>query len=148
MICASLPRLLTAWREIGVPGATILESAGAHRAEGWLERAGLAGLAHLFEADEVRRRTVMAAVSDELAGLAIAEAERVVGGFDRPNSGILIALPVLQVLGIQKRETPAEPALSGTGLAAGPARIASVADAAACSPPSRRSYTWTLPWPR
>ncbi len=98
-----LPELLQAWDEIGVPGATILESVGAHRASRWLRRVGLDSLEHLFEAKEVRRRTLLAAFDDEdLMHQAVAEAERVVGGFDRPNSGMLLAIPVVLSKGLVK----------------------------------------------
>jgi hypothetical protein len=36
-----LPELLEVWREIGVPGTTILKSAGGHRTRNWLGRVGL-----------------------------------------------------------------------------------------------------------
>ncbi len=100
-----MPRLLQAWREIGVPGATILESAGAFRASSWLGRVGLGALDRLFESEEVRRRTLLAAIEDDkLLAQSIAEAERVVGGFDRPNSGLLLVVPVSQVRGLHKAQ--------------------------------------------
>jgi len=34
-----MPDLLQAWQTIGVPGTTILESAGAYRVETWLKKA-------------------------------------------------------------------------------------------------------------
>ena len=107
-----LPSLVKAWREIGVPGATILESIGAHRATSWLSQMGLSALDRLFEADEVRRRTILVALDDEeLLARALAEAERVMDGFDRPNSGLLLVLPVSQALGLQKiRPEPVAPA--------------------------------------
>ncbi len=98
-----LPELLRAWREIGVPGVTILESAGGHQTHNWLSRVGLGALDHLFEDEDVRRRTLLAAIEDDdLLDRAIAEAERVVGGFDRPHSGVLLVLPVAQARGMQK----------------------------------------------
>jgi CBS domain-containing protein len=98
-----MPDLLQAWQAIGVPGATILESAGAYRASTWLSRVGLGAFDRLFEAEEVRQRTFLIAIeTDELLAQAIAEAERVVGGFDRPNSGLLLVLPVAQVRGLHK----------------------------------------------
>ncbi len=104
-----LPDLLQAWRGIGVPGATILESVGAYRAGTWLSRMGLGALDSLFEAREVRRRTLLAAIEDEeMLARAIVEAERVVGGFDRPNSGLLLALPVSHIRGLHKVQ-PAPP---------------------------------------
>ena len=98
-----MPELLRTWKKIGVPGATILESVGAYRTSTWLSRVGLGAIDRLFEAEEVRRRTLLVAIeSDELLAQAIAEAERVVGGFDRPDSGLLLVLPVAQVRGLHK----------------------------------------------
>lgn len=98
-----VPDLLHSWKEIGVPGGTILESAGTHRASTWLRRVGLGTIDRLFEAEEVRRRTLLVAIeSDELLARAIAEAERVVRGFDRPDSGLLLVLPVTEVRGMHK----------------------------------------------
>ena len=108
----ALPALLRAWREAGVPGATILESVGAYRAHTWLERVGLGALERLFEAEEIRRRTLLTAIDDEgLLARAVAEAERAVGGFERPNSGILLVLPVAEARGLRKeRPTVSETA--------------------------------------
>ncbi len=98
-----MPDLLQAWRTIGVPGTTILESYGAYRVESWLNRVGLGNLDRLFEAKEVRRRTLLVAIEDdELLAQAVAEAERVMDGFDRPDSGLLLVLPVTQVKGLKK----------------------------------------------
>lgn len=98
-----MPALLQAWRAIGLPGATILQSAGAYRTVTWLSRVGLGALDRLFESEEVRRRTLLVALDDDaLLEQAIAEAERVVDGFDRPNSGLLLVLPVAQVRGLHK----------------------------------------------
>src|SRR5512137_2034497 len=89
-----MPALLQAWQSMGVPGVTILESAGAYRAATWLDRVGLGMLDRLFESDEVRRRTLLVALEDDqLLAQAMAEAEQVIGGFDRPNSGLLLVLP-------------------------------------------------------
>lgn len=99
----AMPPLLAAWQAIDLPGATILQSAGAYRTTTWLSRVGLGALDRLFETEEVRRRTLLVAVEDDaLLQQAIAEAERVVGGFDRPNSGLLLVLPVSEVRGLHK----------------------------------------------
>ncbi len=98
-----LPGILDIWQSIGVPGVTILESAGGHRAAGWLNRVGLGAIDRLFDTDEVRRRTLLAAIEDDqLLGQAVAEAERVVGGFDQPNTGLLLVLPVADARGLRK----------------------------------------------
>ena len=103
-----LPDILDAWHAAGVPGATILQSTGAHRTRNWLSQVGLGTLDRLFDTEQIRRRTLLAAIDDEtLKDKAIGEAERVMGGFDRPNSGLLLVLPLLQVIGMQKRSPAA-----------------------------------------
>jgi CBS domain-containing protein len=98
-----LPGLLSAWQVIGVPGVTILESAGAYRVGTWLSQVGLTAIDRLFEPNELRRRTLLAVIEDEdLLNRAIAEAERVVGGFDQPNTGIWWVLPVGRAGGLHK----------------------------------------------
>jgi CBS domain-containing protein len=98
-----LPDLLQVWREIGVSGTTIMKSVGGYRTSTWLSKVGLSAVDHIFEAKEVQRRTLIAVIEDdELLAQAIAEAERVVGGFDRPNSGVLVVLPVTQTKGLYK----------------------------------------------
>ena len=99
-----LPDILDAWHAIGVPGTTILQSTGGHRTRSWLSQVGLGALDRIFDTEQIRRRTLLAAFDDEtMKDKAIGEAERVMGGFDRPNSGLLLVLPVLQMLGLQKR---------------------------------------------
>lgn len=98
-----LPKLLQAWKRIGVPGVTLLHSVGGYRAETWLARLGLAGLSRLLERGEVRQRTLLSLIDDEeLLERAIAEADEVVEGFDRPHSGILFVVPVTKALGLKK----------------------------------------------
>jgi CBS domain-containing protein len=98
-----LPRLLKTWRNIGVPGSTILPSAGSYVAENWVKRSGLSSLLSIFDQNMLQQRTLLSLIDDpEILEQAIAEADRVVKGFDGPNSGILFTLPVGQVLGLQK----------------------------------------------
>jgi CBS domain-containing protein len=95
--------LLDTWEHIGVPGVTILQSVGGFQAKDWAIRTGLASLLGLFEQDKPEQRTLFALLDDpDLLVQAIAEADRIVGGFDRPRSGILFTLPVGTVLGLQK----------------------------------------------
>jgi len=98
-----LPELLNAWQAIGLPGPTILEGAGGYRTSSWLTKVGLGALGRIFETDELRRRTLLSAVDgDELLAQAVAEAERVVGGFDQPDTGLLLVLPVVDAKGLVK----------------------------------------------
>lgn len=98
-----LSKLLKTWRKIGVPGSTILPSAGSYMAEHWVKRSGLSSLLSIFDQNILQQRMLLSLIDDpEILELAIAEADRVVKGFDSPNSGILFTVPVGQVLGLQK----------------------------------------------
>jgi CBS domain-containing protein len=100
---SNLPKIMQAWRRIGVPGVTLLQSVGGFHAENWLQRIGLGGFSRLFDSGEYRQRTLLSLIQgEELLEQAIAEAELVVGGFDSPHSGILFTVPVGKVLGLQK----------------------------------------------
>jgi CBS domain-containing protein len=98
-----LPALLKAWRRIGVPGVTILPSAGSFQAENWARRSGLGSILNLLEQGNSPQRTLLSLITDpEILELAISEADRVVKGFDSPRSGILFTIPVGQTLGLKK----------------------------------------------
>lgn len=102
-----LPDLLKAWRKIGVPGSTILPSAGSYVAENWVKRSGLSTFLSLFDQSKLQQRTLLSLIDDpEILELAIAEADQVVKGFDSPHSGILFTLPIGQVLGLKKWNQP------------------------------------------
>lgn len=107
-----LPTLLEAWKKASVPGVTILQSAGGFHAETLVKRGGLSGLLKLFEQGDGQQRLLFCLIDDqEILQIAISEADRVVGGFDRPHSGILFTIPVGEVLGLQKwakQEDPQE----------------------------------------
>jgi CBS domain-containing protein len=103
----SLPDLLKAWRKIGVPGSTILPSAGSYLAENWVKRSGLTSFLSLLDQNKLQQRTLLSLIDDpEILEQAIAEADRVVKGFDSPHSGILFTVPVGAVLGLQKWNQP------------------------------------------
>ncbi len=104
-----LPTLLDAWKKASVPGVTILQSAGGFHAETLVKRGGLNSLLQLFEQGKGQQRLLFCLVDDpEILQVAVAEADRVVGGFDRPHSGILFTLPIGEALGLQKWEQQEE----------------------------------------
>lgn len=112
-----LPDILEVWREIGVPGTTILKSAGAHAARNWLSAVGMGAIGNLFESNEVETRTLIAVFEDDdLLAQAIAEAERITGGFERPNSGVIIVLPVTKTIGVFKPDPMPEKTVSPPAL--------------------------------
>jgi CBS domain-containing protein len=97
------PELLDSWSSVGVPGVTILQSVGGFQAENMVNRGGLGGLLGIFDQGKAQQRTLFSLIDDpELLERAVSEADRVVKGFDRPQSGILFTLPVGQILGLQK----------------------------------------------
>ena len=49
-----LPEILHTWRDVGVPGTTILNSAGGHRTRKLFSHIGLSALDNLFERKEVQ----------------------------------------------------------------------------------------------
>ncbi|MEN8173614.1 MAG: CBS domain-containing protein [Chloroflexota bacterium] len=99
-----LPKLLKAWQKAGIPGVTIVPSIGGFEAEKHVRKGGFSGLLNLITQDgSSGQQTLMSVIDDrEMLELAISEADRVVKGFDSPNSGILFTLPIGQVLGLNK----------------------------------------------
>jgi CBS domain-containing protein len=98
-----LPALMKAWRQLGVPGVTILHSLGGFRAESWLQRIGFSGLGWLLDSSVYGQRTLLSLIDDEdLLEKAIDKADLVVGGFDSPHSGILFTIPIGRTIGLQK----------------------------------------------
>ena len=98
-----LQELMAAWKRVGVPGVTLLQSFGGYRTQDWLHRISLGGIGRLFDQGQIRQRTLLSLIDDEkLLERAISEADEVVGGFDRPHSGILFTIPVGNSLGLQK----------------------------------------------
>ncbi|MFQ5610789.1 MAG: CBS domain-containing protein [Anaerolineae bacterium] len=106
-----LPELLDVWEEIGVPGVTILESAGGRRARNWLKQVGLGAIGDLFSSADVRGKTLLALIDDEeLLERAIAEAERVVDDIHRPAGSLLFVLPVNRTVGVLRLKPEEKPA--------------------------------------
>ena len=102
-----LPEVVQAWQAIGVPGITILRSAGASRSRSWLSWLGLGEPETAVNESALTQSVLLAAFEeDDLLDRARSEAERVVGGFDRPDSGLLLVLPVRAAAGLRTRQSP------------------------------------------
>jgi CBS domain-containing protein len=98
---SDLPKLLTAWKDIGVPGVTILHCGGESWARTWLTMLGVQEPRKVVETETQSHRIALAAMYEgELLDAAVAEAERIVGGFNQPGSGLLLVLPVDHALGL------------------------------------------------
>jgi len=100
---ANISELLDAWKEIGVPGITILQSVGAHQITTNAKRSSFQNIISMLDQVKSQQRTLFSVIEDEiLLERAIAEADRLVQGFDSPQSGILFTIPINKVLGLKK----------------------------------------------
>lgn len=98
-----LPELLEAWKQVGIPGTTLLPSMGGYQAIDQVQRGGLKNLLSIVEQASPNQRMILSLIDNKnTLSLAISEAERVVGGFDRPHSGILFTIDVGETLGLSK----------------------------------------------
>ena len=99
--------LIHLWEELGVPGATILDSMGmrnlqerqAHRDDLPL----MPSLRSMLEQEEFNHRTVFTVVPDEFdVDDLIHRTEELVGDFEAPHTGLIFVVPVLQVRGLRR----------------------------------------------
>jgi len=97
----NLPALLEAWHNLGLPGATILSSAGGYRARTWLDEMGLGAIGDLFRARAVQSKTLLLVIEEEtMLENAIAAVEEVMGDLDTPGRGLYVVLPIARVGGL------------------------------------------------
>ena len=100
--------VLSAWEEVGIYGATILDSSGLGR----VRNAGMRddmplipSLHDLFKNSETQHRTIFTVVdSDEQVEDIVNATESVVGSLDEQNTGFLFVMPVSHVYGRSKKE--------------------------------------------
>lgn len=100
-----LDGVLAGFKELGLSGATVLESRGMARL---LSRDVplFAGVSELRSASRAENRTLLCVVDDAQADAAIAMIESVIGGFTAPGAGIAFTMPVNRVVGLRPREEP------------------------------------------
>lgn len=101
------PEILKAWEEIGVPGITVVESLGSRRLRDGLrdDLPLMISLRAVMELEETHNRTLFCVIeNDALLEKAIAAAERIVGDFNQPHTGILFTVPVDRSMGVMKAE--------------------------------------------
>ncbi|HXV98714.1 MAG TPA: hypothetical protein VEC93_09850 [Anaerolineae bacterium] len=102
--------VLAAWLAVGVPGATILDSAGlGHR----LGKSGFRddlplfpSLEDILGAREEQHRTLFAIVPDEFDLEALVTAtEKITRPLDEPDTGILFVVPVTRAWGLHRKRS-------------------------------------------
>lgn len=94
-----LEEVLSGFLEIGVTGATVVNSEGMGRLLA-NEVPIFAGLQALASRTRPRNQMVFSVMEDEKVERALALLQEVVGDFGRPATGIAFALPVTRVLGL------------------------------------------------
>jgi hypothetical protein len=98
------PAILEAWQELGVSGATILESSGMGR----VKKHGLRddiplipSLADFLHVREEPHRTIFSVVENEAIVDDMAAAVRkIIGDLDEPYTGFMFVVPVLKAFGL------------------------------------------------
>jgi len=95
------------WEELGVPGATILDSIGMrHLKERQAPRDDLPlipSLRSVLEQEEYNHRTVFSVVPDEFdVDELIRHTEELVGDFEAEHTGLIFVAPVLHVRGLRR----------------------------------------------
>lgn len=96
------------WEEVGVTGATILESVGMRQLmEAHTHRDDLPlfpSLRKMLETEEVHHRTIFSVVPDDFdIDELIRRTETLVGDFDEISNGFLFVLPVTRARGLTRR---------------------------------------------
>ena len=99
--------ILDAWSEIGVSGATILDSTGMGR----LKKAGLMDdfpllprLEDFLSVREEPHRTILSVVENEVLVDRMATiAQHIIGDLDEPHTGFLFVVPVLKAYGLGRK---------------------------------------------
>jgi len=97
------PALLRAWLAAGASGATMIESTGLSQFSRALrdDLPLFPSLRDLEVQSDPHNRTLFSVVADQATLDAVIEASsRIVGDFDRPDTGLLFVVPVAQVLGV------------------------------------------------
>lgn len=99
-----LEELLEELLESGIHGGTVLESTGMMRV---IEQSGddlpmFSTFRQLFDPERKSSKTLVMVLSDEEVQVARRVIDRVTGGLDKPDTGILFAMPALFVEGMKK----------------------------------------------
>jgi hypothetical protein len=91
------------WTALGVGDATIFDSTGLHKAAHLRDDLPLfPSVRDLMQATEAQHRTLWSVVADEMDLEAVVRAtEAVVGPLDKPEAGLMFALPIIKAWGLR-----------------------------------------------
>ncbi len=93
-----ITELMEAFLEIGISGATIVDSIGMGRILTY-EIPIFAGFKELFPSSSPTNRTIFIVTEDNMVDEIFQVLEEVVGDFSKPGTGLAIVLPIYKVLG-------------------------------------------------
>lgn len=95
-----MEEILSGFLEIGITGATLVNSEGMGRLLA-SEVPIFAGLQALAGRTRPRNQTVFSVLDDDKVDAALALLQEVCGDFSQPATGIVVTLPVNRVLGLK-----------------------------------------------
>ena len=97
-----LASVLSAWRDAGVPGITIVESTGINRIlPRHTAQPMFAGFSQIFAGGSVGHHTIFAIIDSlSIAEDAVRASEEVIGDLTNPHTGIIFAVPVEKAWGL------------------------------------------------
>ncbi|HUS93579.1 MAG TPA: hypothetical protein VMZ24_00185 [Patescibacteria group bacterium] len=100
-----LNEVLEAWKEVGVPGITILESTGLNRVlPRHTAQPMFAGFSQVFGGGRIGHHTLFAIIDSlELANAAAGASTSILGDLTQPHTAIMCALPIAQTWGVPEQ---------------------------------------------
>ncbi len=93
--------LMTAFLEVGVGGATVLNSVGMGRIISY-EIPIFAGLRDAFPGSTAGNKTILTVVREEMVDEIAEVVQDVCGSFDDPGSGMMFTLPIGRAYGLRE----------------------------------------------
>ena len=100
-----VPKILSEFLAAGIPGTTVVECHGAMRVlrQSQVEPPPIFGaLRHIINEEYSEGRVLLTVLSDDQMATAKGVIHHVLGDLNRPDSGILFAVPITSVEGLSK----------------------------------------------
>lgn len=99
------PALFDAWEDAGVRGITIMDSTGLGRLRSVMglrdDMPLMPSIRALMQSREEHHRTIFSVVEgEEMVDKVIAATQTITGDLSEPDTGILLVLPVVRVIGL------------------------------------------------
>lgn len=94
-----LNEILEAFVELGIPGATVIDSVGMARILAH-DIPIFAGFRNLLQESRPGNKTIFSAVDDRKIPLMIKTLEQILGNLDEPGNGVFFTVPIDFVKGV------------------------------------------------